>query len=1415
VGKVHPVVVKRLLQQAETIEDAIHLLGTLERAGAWSLCLSHFPTDRLCYLEYDGGGLKVQHNPETVLTTNHCLLQPPLAEVPEHSKHRLTRLQQLMAEADRLGVSLEQAQQALRDRFDLGRGRLTTHATMNTIRRVDNQISIVMRPETGELYVTPGPRSGEIVDRYFRLEVKDLWRDGPAAKPGFSETPASRSTSSVKLPKPSESSHNADREARLSEKPGFNPRAGLPAEETRVVQRHVLRMVEAALPADAKPAKFTGPVLLLGANKLSDALRQQLQATGQTVHLLSATGDAVDELNRLWKQQPLPHLFVMTARDDAAAVHAEGWPQRSTAGVQLPFFVCQRWMQLVQEAKLTASATLVGVTALGGDFGFSGHVHGIEGGGVTGLFKGIRREFPELCVKVVDAPWEESADALATAVLAETAHRAGPLEVGSVRGQRSIVRAVPQLVSTQRAGRKTPHGVWVVTGGARGVTAVVARELGRRFGLKLHLLGSTPLPEIDPSWRNLTDAGLKSLKRSISDQARAAGKTPAHAWRDVERALEIDKTLHTFRAEGVSASYHACDVADRAALVKTLDRVRAQDGPIHGIIHGAGLEAACKFDKKKRDSVLATLAVKVDAAMALVELTTQDPLEYFVGFGSTSGRFGGMGQTDYSMASDLLCKLCDWLRTHRSNVTAVGLHWPPWADVGMAARPESKIALQSSNLAFMPPLEGAAHVLDELLTAGLEGELLFLDKPDLIDTDGTMPAAAEKTAYARRAKRVQTAAIVDTIHGLQEGQSLLATANFDPTVDRFLLEHRHHGLPILPAVVGMESLAEAATILAADDRKVVGIRRMGIHQGLRFHTDKPQSARIVAKRTPEGVHGELQADFCDRQGRLVEAHRRQMDAVIELAAWTAHRYVADWRTMKFPEEARVYHGDCFRALQDFALVDGGIWARLVVPPTRLIAGDRPADGWLLPSATIDACLLAADLLVWNTLHVANLPHAFEHIRFARPLRAGESLTLRLWLRGRTERLLLTDFVLVDAAGQVVLQVDGYEVVEVKTGTAPSSVPAAPSFAPPAKGGLGGGPSSPSAQPTGPAPGPAPAPIPRDPAASNGHPHTAAPAPAPARLPTATPVQKALAKAKPTTTHRLVDVTELPLIDAARWTAADRLLAELRFDPTVDPFLTQHKFSGKPLLPAVIGLETMIEAASLAFPEQRLAAARNFQIQTPFKFHNAASQSAQVQVALSGAGAACRLVSGGDAEIVHQTVEIEFASQPALIVAPALDSSPFPCNPMQYPGEKQAQLIHGPLFQCLKALSLLRESGWGKITAAAANNLAGARPGRQWFLPAATLDSCLVACGVDLFILMNCRVEVPHRMDEVRVQRQPEANEACTLRLYFRGSDDRHTTYDMVLYGAKGEPILSVKGYRGIRTTKEANATLWDAEFKLQ
>jgi hypothetical protein len=102
-------------------------------------------------------------------------------------------------------------------------------------------------------------------------------------------------------------------------------------------------------------------------------------------------------------------------------------------------------------------------------------------------------------------------------------------------------------------------------------------------------------------------------------------------------------------------------------------------------------------------------------------------LKYFVGFGSTSGRFGGVGQSDYSAANEMLAKLLEWYRTVNPDCRTACMQWTAWDDVGMAVRPESKSAITSMNRKFLPSLEGAKHLLDELVLGLPESEVTIVD----------------------------------------------------------------------------------------------------------------------------------------------------------------------------------------------------------------------------------------------------------------------------------------------------------------------------------------------------------------------------------------------------------------------------------------------------------------------------------------------------------------------------------------------------------------------------------------------------------------------------------------------------------------------------------------------------------------
>jgi hypothetical protein len=89
-----------------------------------------------------------------------------------------------------------------------------------------------------------------------------------------------------------------------------------------------------------------------------------------------------------------------------------------------------------------------------------------------------------------------------------------------------------------------------------------------------------------------------------------------------------------------------------------------------------------------------------------------------------------------------------------------------------------------------------------------------------------------------------------------------------------------------------------------------------------------------------------------------------------------------------------------------------------------------------------------------------------------------------------------------------------------------------------------------------------------------------------------------------------------------------LVVQTRLDPGTQPFLRDHRIDGTAVLPGVMGIEAMSEAALIGFPERHVGALERVEFLTPFKFYRDEARTITVRVhyALDGDDvlADCRL-----------------------------------------------------------------------------------------------------------------------------------------------------------------------------------------------
>jgi hypothetical protein len=210
-------------------------------------------------------------------------------------------------------------------------------------------------------------------------------------------------------------------------------------------------------------------------------------------------------------------------------------------------------------------------------------------------------------------------------------------------------------------------------------------------------------------------------------------------------------------------------------------------------------------------------------------------------FSSVAGRFGNTGQTDYSAANDLLCKMTSSLRGARPATRGIAIDWTAWGGIGMATRGSIPAMLAQAGIDLLPPEAGIPVVRRELTSGATRGEIVVAGRLGMMlvepDPTGGLNAAAIGALRGVMLGRV-------TGMGIHTG--LTVETDLDPQRQPFLFDHRIAGTPVLPGVMGIEALAEAARILYPD-LEIGAIEDVSFLVPFKFHRDQPRKLTLHAE----------------------------------------------------------------------------------------------------------------------------------------------------------------------------------------------------------------------------------------------------------------------------------------------------------------------------------------------------------------------------------------------------------------------------------------------------------------------------------------------------------------------------------------------------------------------------------------
>jgi acyl transferase domain-containing protein/NAD(P)H-dependent flavin oxidoreductase YrpB (nitropropane dioxygenase family)/NAD(P)-dependent dehydrogenase (short-subunit alcohol dehydrogenase family) len=369
---------------------------------------------------------------------------------------------------------------------------------------------------------------------------------------------------------------------------------------------------------------------------------------------------------------------------------------------------------------------LFALTGAGGKFGID------NGGGefrpgaaaIPPFLKSLSHEWPEVSMKCVDLDPRDGDEVLAH-ILAELSSADPKVEVGYTSGHRFVLETYESELDKQRAVRPPldRSSIVLVTGGARGITAAICRELAARFHPTLILVGRTAIPEPEGP-ETLGLEGAAELKRAIVERRKSRSQlvTPGAVegeYQAILRGREVRANLDQLTSLGARCEYHSLDIRDSAAFEALIHSVYDRHGRIDGVIHGAGIVEDHMFDAKSPESFHRVFDTKVGSALVLARALRPESLRFLFFLSSLAARHGYAGGTDYSSANEVLNNLARKLdREWEARVVAIG--WGPWAEVGIASRYPPEL-LKERGVVYHSVEIGVRSFINELLF-GSKGE---------------------------------------------------------------------------------------------------------------------------------------------------------------------------------------------------------------------------------------------------------------------------------------------------------------------------------------------------------------------------------------------------------------------------------------------------------------------------------------------------------------------------------------------------------------------------------------------------------------------------------------------------------------------------------------------------------------------
>jgi enediyne polyketide synthase len=610
---------------------------------------------------------------------------------------------------------------------------------------------------------------------------------------------------------------------------------------------------------------------------------------------------------------------------------------------------------------------------------------GMDIDGAAGLLRTLAQEYakPNYNWKWLTVPDKWSPSKVADTLFTEMQHLSDRVEFHFTDDG---TRLSPTSVQTAEPARKArpliPADTLLVSGGGKGITFEMAFALAKKTGIKLGLMGSSPLPD------------------DKSDN-------------------ELARNLKRLNENNIKHQYVQANVTDARAVTLAVEKINKQLGAVTAILHGAGISQFAEFKDMELDSYLKCIRIKAFGLYNLLKAVNPVNLKALHVISSVLGRTGMFRQADYAFANAWLDGATRSVLRRFPGIEGFSVGYSIWEDIGIGAKSGSLDMLRGAGVTAIPIEKGISSYVDLATGAYPFQNFVYMGRLSNSLERKLMPTI-----------KIPQWRFLEKVLRFVPGVDLVTEATLSHHDDKYIPEHVFAGTPLMPTVLGLESMVQAAKACIGTDRTPV-IRNIRLKRPMIIpeETGTKVQTYVLVGPTIKGVTPVKASMRSDSDG--FASDHFEIECLFGLPALNKNLLptcpsIPIKSYTKSPEEfspSPLFQGRFLRRITKiYKISEAETLTEITAPVDAQYYSSGFEQKTQTPSPAVrDAMLQSAAL----GLPAGFLPDHFDEFRFFRPYKDGEKVVCWSRVLSRSDDEMKADITVFDKKGNVVEMIKGF------------------------------------------------------------------------------------------------------------------------------------------------------------------------------------------------------------------------------------------------------------------------------------------------------------------------------------------------------------------------------------------------------